>query len=113
MKKLVLIAIVMWTGCSNSDEEITNLTQDSSFENINYLTLTNENTNGGSQIACVKSGFTEDDVEFCFCNATCSREIITILELQYKKDSNDFRFKELPSDTYTTMSYRDWCTKVN
>tara|TARA_B110000091_G_C13722040_1_gene435213 strand:- start:191 stop:391 length:201 start_codon:yes stop_codon:yes gene_type:complete len=65
MKKLVLILIVIFAGCSNPDKDAY-VAESSSFENINYITLTNENIDGGSQIVYVKIGLTEDDVKFCF-----------------------------------------------
>ena len=111
MNRIFLILLIVFVSCSESDEEYTS--QSSTFENINYITLTNETTNGGSQIAYLKSGLNEDDVLFCFCDALCTRDIITVFELQFNNDSTDFRFKVNPTDPFTTKSSKNRCTKVN
>ena len=112
MNKFALIVIFILASCSSSDKEYA-AQEVSSFKSVNYITLTNESTNGGSQIGYLKSGLVEGDVAFCFCDVTCSREIITVFELQYNEDSNDFRFKDKPSDAYTIQTSNNWCTKVN
>ena len=75
--------------------------------------LTNETTNGGSQIGYLKSGLKEDDVVFCFCSDLCTRDIITVFELQLNRDSTNFRFKVNPTDSFTTQSSKNSCTKFN
>ena len=47
MNRVALILLFIFASCSESNEEYTS--QASLYENINYITLTNETTNGGSQ----------------------------------------------------------------
>lgn len=111
MNRVVIILLFIFASCSESNEEYTS--QASLYENINYITLTNETTNGGSQIGYLKSGLKEDDVVFCFCSDLCTREIITVFELQFNRDSTNFRFKVNPTDSFTTQSSKNSCTKFN
>tara|TARA_B100000780_G_scaffold63358_2_gene41253 strand:- start:5997 stop:6332 length:336 start_codon:yes stop_codon:yes gene_type:complete len=111
MKKIGIIVLFTFAKCNQSDKEYTS--QAPLFENVNYFTLTNETTNGGSQIGYLKSDLKENDVVFCFCDAFCTRKIITVFELLYNKDSIDFRFKVKPNDPFTTKSSKVWCMKVN
>jgi hypothetical protein len=50
---------------------------------------------------------------FCYCNELCSREIISVYEIQRNEGTNEIRYKINPSDDYKTISYKDWCTKYN
>jgi len=81
------------------------------FENVNYVTLTNETTDGGSQIGYLKSGFLESNAVFCFCDINCSRTLISVSELQFNEGTSDFRYKENLSDAWVVKSSKDWCTK--
>ena len=112
MKKLILLLSLIIISCSSSDDEYENA-ESPVFEYITYMTLTNENTGGGSQKAYLSSGVTEAQALFCFCNDLCSREIIEAYEIQRNEGTNELRYKINPSDNYTTVSYKDWCTKSN
>ena len=112
MKKLILLLSLIIISCSSSDDEFESA-EGSEFKNITYITLTNENTGGGSQKAYLSSGVTEAQALFYFCNDLCSREIIKAHEIQQNQDANEIRYKINPSDNYTTVSYKDWCTKSN
>ena len=112
MKKLILLLSLIIISCSSSDDEFESA-EGSEFKNITYITLTNENTGGGSQKAYLSSGVTEAQALFCFCNDLCSREIIEAYEMQQNQDANEIRHKINPSDNYITVSYKDWCTKSN
>ena len=77
------------------------------------MDLTNENIGCGSQKAYLSSGVTEEQALFCYCNELCSREIISVYEIQRNEGTNEIRYKINPSDDYITISYKDWCTKFN
>ena len=77
------------------------------------MTLTNENTDGGSQKAYLSSGVIEEQALFCYCNELFSYEIISVYEIQRNEGTNEIRYKISPSDDYKTTSYKDWCTKYN
>ena len=70
-----------------------------------------ENTGGGSQFVYLKSGISESSADICYCDASCSKEIIVVSDLQFDQQSLNFRFKKTPSDNYTTRSSIDWCTR--
>ena len=112
MKKLTLLLSLIIISCSSSDEEF-EVAESTQFKYINYMTLTNENTGGGSQKAYLSSGVTEEQALFCYCNELCSREIISVYEIQRNEGTNEIRYKINPSDDYKTISYKDWCTKYN
>ena len=112
MKKLILLLSLIIISCSSSDDEYENA-ESPVFEYITYMTLTNENTGGGSQKAYLSSGVTEAQALFCFCNDLCSREIIEVYEIQQNEGTNELRYKINPSDNFTIISYKDWCTKFN
>ena len=112
MKKLILLLSLIIISCSSSDDEFEGA-EGSEFKNITYITLTNENTGGGSQKAYLSSGVTEEQALFCYCNALCSREIIEVYEIQRNEGTNELRYKINPSDNFTIISYKDWCTKSN
>ena len=111
MKKLILLLSLIIVSCSSSDEYEN--AESPVFEYITYMTLTNENTGGGSQKAYLSSGVTEAQALFCFCNDLCSREIIEVYEIQRNEGTNELRYKINPSDNFTIISYKDWCTKFN
>ena len=52
MKKLWIICLVL-VSCSNSDKINDKIYKEkpSEYKDISFLTITNENTNGGSQVA--------------------------------------------------------------
>jgi hypothetical protein len=77
------------------------------------MTLTNENTGGGSQKAYLSSGVIEEQALFCYCNELFSYEIISVYEIQRNEGTNEIRYKINPSDDYKTISYKNWCTKYN
>jgi hypothetical protein len=81
------------------------------FEPIQYITLTNENTGGGSQIAYVLSGTSQDGLTFCFCQEECTREFVVVAELEFNSGTTDFRYKINLDDDFQTGSSRDWCTR--
>tara|TARA_B100000780_G_C20964077_1_gene384849 strand:- start:16 stop:348 length:333 start_codon:yes stop_codon:yes gene_type:complete len=108
MKKLLLSLLII--SCSSSDNEY-ETAEKSVFKLITYMTLTNENTGGGSQKAYLSSGLTESEALFCYCNDQCSRVITSVYEIQRNEGTNELRYKINPSDNYTTISYKDWCTK--
>ena len=111
MKKLILLLSLIIVSCSSSDEYES--AESPVFEYITYMTLTNENTGGGSQKAYLSSGVSEEQALFCYCNAQCSREVIEVYEIQRNEGTNELRYKINPSDNFTTISYKDWCTKFN
>ena len=94
-----------------SEEKTSVALSSPSFVTVTYLTLTNENTEGGSQFAYLQSDVTEDLAIFCFCLESCSREIINVFALEYNEDTTEFRFKFNPSDEFQYKSSRDWCTR--
>ena len=112
MKKITLLLSLIIVSCSSSDEEF-EIGESSTFKYITYMTLTNENTGGGSQKAYLSSGVTEEQALFCYCNELCSREIISVYEIQRNEGTNEIRYKITPSDEFITISYKDWCTKYN
>tara|TARA_B100000963_G_scaffold6948_1_gene5451 strand:+ start:836 stop:1171 length:336 start_codon:yes stop_codon:yes gene_type:complete len=83
------------------------------YKNVNYVTITNESTGGGSQFFYLKSGFSISDADSCYCDSECSKEVIEVAELQFDDQSMNFRFKLTISDNFTTKSTNDWCTKYN
>jgi hypothetical protein len=111
MKKIILLLTLVVMSCGS--DETSDYTQTFTFEKVNYVTLTNENTGGGSQKAYLSSSISESQAEFCFCNENCSREIIKVSEIEINEGTNEFRYKITPSDTFKTISYKDWCTKYN
>jgi len=107
LKKLLYCLILI--SCTN--EKIDSSTTKVGYESISYITLTNENTDGGSQIAYHLSGLNEQDLIFCFCQEECSIELIVVSELEFNPDTTDFRFKLSLDDDFKTKSSRDWCTR--
>ena len=112
MKKLTLLLSLIIVSCSSSDEEF-EVAESTQFKYINYMTLTNENTDGGSQKAYLSSGVIEEQALFCYCNELFSYEIISVYEIQLNEGTNEIRYKISPSDDYKTISYKNWCTKYN
>ena len=112
MKKLTLLLSLIIVSCSSSDEEF-EVAESTQFKYINYMTLTNENTDGGSQKAYLSSGVIEEQALFCYCNELFSYEVISVYEIQRNEGTNEIRYKISPSDDYKTISYKNWCTKYN
>ena len=110
MKKIIFILSIFIFGCSSNETNET--INQISFEKADYITLTNETNDGGSQKAYLVSGISVDQAEFCFCDVNCTREIFVVSELEFNSDSTNFRYKKNINDTFTTKSSRDWCTKV-
>jgi hypothetical protein len=110
MKKIIFyLSIFIFSCSSNETNEVINKI---SFKKVNYITLTNETNDGGSQKAYLVSGISVDQAEFCFCDVNCTREIFVVSELEFNSDSTNFRYKKEIDDTFITKSSRDWCTKV-
>lgn len=109
MKKLILVLALILASCSS--EETSDYTVSYDYEKVNYVTLTNENTDGGSQKAYLTSSTSVDQIKFCYCDENCSIEIITVAEIQLNEATNEFRFKKTFSDPYTTMTFNNWCTQ--
>ena len=109
MKKLILVLALILASCSS--EETSDYTVSYDYEKVNYVTLTNENTGGGSQKAYLTSSTSVDQIKFCYCDENCSREIITVAEIQLNEATNEFRFKKTFSDPFTTMTFNNWCTQ--
>ena len=110
MKRYLLLSILL-VSCSTSDDDVTANPQTPTYKNVNYVTITNENTGGGSQFVYLKSGISESSADICYCEASCSKEVIVVSDLQFDQQSLNFRFKKTPSDNYTTRSSIDWCTR--
>ena len=109
MRFLLLIITLLLFRCS--EEKTYESDSSSTFEPVTYVTLTNENTEGGSQLAYLQSNVTEDSAVFCFCPESCKREIINVFALEYNEYNNEFRIKYNPSDEFQYKSSRDWCTR--
>ena len=107
MKKLLFCLLLV----SCASDEINYTPGDVVFEPVSYITLTNENTGGGSQIAYHLSGLNEQDLIFCFCQEEGSRELIVVSELEFNPDTTDFRYKINLDDDFQTKSSTDWCTR--
>ena len=75
MKKLWIICLVLFS-CSNSEKINDKIYEGNpaGFKDIGFLTITNENTNGGSQVAYLSKGLEMNGVGYCFCQAQCKRE---------------------------------------
>ena len=110
MKRYLLLSILL-ISCSSSDDDVTANLQTPTYKNVNYVTITNENTGGGSQFVYLKSGISESSTDICYWDASCSKEIIVVSDLQFDQQSLNFRFKKTPSENYTTRSSVDWCTR--
>ena len=109
MKYIIPILIVL-ISCS-SDDSPDYQQVDPTYKNVNYVTITNETTGGGSQFFYLKSGFSESNAESCYCDDGCSKEIIEVAELQFDDQTMNFRYKLTASDNYITRSSTDWCTR--
>ena len=109
MKKIILVFALILASCSS--EETSGYTVSYDYEKVNYVTLTNENTGGGSQKAYLTGSTSLDQIKFCYCDENCSIEIITVAEIQLNEATNEFRFKKTFSDPYTTMTFNNWCTQ--
>lgn len=109
MKKIILLLLLV----SCSPERETAVNSEPVFESIRYITLTNENTEGGSQLAYHLSGISAEGMEFCFCQDLCKREFIVVSELEFNRDTTDYRYKINLDDEFQTASSSDWCTRFN
>ena len=109
MKKIILLLTLITISCSS--DETSDYTQAFSYEKINYITLTNENTGGGSQKAYLSSNTFESQAEFCFCDENCSREIIEVATIEINEGTNEFRYKIKLSDDFITETTNNWCTR--
>lgn len=109
--KYILIVLLLVT-CTKEEKNYEAIPGE--FQPIEFITLTNESTNGGSQIAYMLSGYSEESLIFCFCQEECSRDLITVAALEFNNDTKAFRYKiNLSETTYTSKSSSDWCTRFN
>jgi len=109
MKKIILLLTLITMSCSS--DETSDYTQTFTFEKVNYVTLTNENTGGGSQKAYLSSSTSESQADFCFCDENCSREIIEVSTIEINEGTNEFRYKIKLSDNFITVTTNNWCTR--
>lgn len=112
MKKLWIICLLLFS-CSNSDKmnDKMNDGKPAGFKDISFLTITNENTNGGSQVAYLSKGLQMNGVAYCFCQSSCTREGKAVFSLQYNEGTNFLRYKLGPSDEYIYFDTSNWCIK--
>jgi hypothetical protein len=108
MKYLWLFCLLL-ISCADNGKEYEGIPTD--FEDISFLTTTNENVNGGTQFAYLSTGLLQDGVAYCFCQLQCSRTSKTVFSLQYNEGTNYLRYKESPSEEYTYYDTSDWCIK--
>jgi hypothetical protein len=109
MKRILFVLFLV--SCTAKDEDYDAIPGE--FLPINYITLTNESTNGGSQIAYMLSGYNAENLNFCFCQQGCSREIIVVAALEFNNDTKAFRYKLALGDAFKMDSSSDWCTRYN
>jgi hypothetical protein len=109
--KKIFLVILLLISCSSVSEEDYYNDDTSAYKNINYITITNENTGGGSQYVYVVSGFSQTNVQICYCDSSCSKETFEVSTLQFDENTLSFRYKLSPYDEFTTKSTIDWCTK--
>ena len=95
------------------ESETTYDTELSSYETINFITLTNETTGGGSQKAYLQAGLTESEAIFCYCQQSCSRTFIVVAALEFNSGTTKFRYKENLNSEFVEESYQDWCTRTS
>ncbi len=112
VKKLIPLFLCILISCSSDESSSYEITP-SNYKNVDYVTITNESTGGGSQFFYLKSGISESNVDSCYCDDGCSKEIIVVSELQFDNQSMNFRYKISLTDNYTVRSTSDWCTKFN
>ena len=110
MKRYLLLSILL-VSCSTSDDDVTANPQTPTYKNVNYVTITNENTGGGSQKAYLSSSTSESQADFCFCDENCSREIIEVSTIEINEGTNEFRYKIKLSDDFITVTTNNWCTR--
>ena len=53
------------------------------------------------------------NIEFKVGIVPKTSEIIEVYEIQRNEGTNELRYKINPSDNFTIISYKDWCTKFN
>ena len=107
MRYLLLCLILL--SCAVEEENYSS--NPVTFKPVQFITLTNENTGGGSQIAYHLSGISEEGLVFCFCLEECTREYVTVAALEFNEDTTDFRYKIDLDEDFQTGSIRDWCTR--
>ena len=112
MKKLWIICLLLFS-CSNSEKINDKIYEGNpaGFKDIGFLTITNENTNGGSQVAYLSKGLQMNGVAYCFCQSSCTREGKAVFSLQYNEGTNFLRYKLGPSDEYIYFNTSNWCIK--
>jgi len=108
MKKLWIICLVL-VSCSNNDKIY--VEKPAEYKDISFLTITNENTNGGSQLAYLSKGLEMNAVAYCYCQAQCKRESKAVFSLQYNEGTKFLRYKLGPSDEYAYFDTSNWCIK--
>ena len=107
--KHLFICFLIFASCANNDKEYEG--NPTEFEDISFLTITNENVDGGSQFAYLTTGLLQDGVVYCFCQLQCSRDSKTVFSLQYNEGTNYLRYKENPSEEYIYYDTSDWCIR--
>ena len=107
--KYLFICFLIFASCANNDKEYEG--NPTEFEDISFLTTTNENVDGGSQFAYLTTGLLQDGVVYCFCQLQCSRDSKTVFSLQYNEGTNYLRYKENPSEEYIYYDTSDWCIR--
>ncbi|CAI8218135.1 MAG: hypothetical protein MRY51_07540 [Flavobacteriaceae bacterium] len=112
MKKILSLCILfVCFSCEEKQEEYTAATVN--FEEISFLSRTNENVGAGTQFVYLSAGLTADDASYCFCQLTCERTAEVYFLLEYNKDTNILRFKKTASDPYTEYNTSNWCIRYN
>ena len=107
MRYLLLFLVIF--SCATEEESYTSIPP--TFKPVQFITLTNENTGGGSQIAYHLSGISEESLVFCFCQEECTREYVIVSALEFNEDTTDFRYKINLEEDFQIASTRDWCTR--
>ena len=59
-----------------------------SFEIINYLTITNENTDVGIQTGYLSTEISEENTNFCFCSPLCSKSFKVVAEIEFNNGTS-------------------------
>jgi len=58
------------------------------FEIINYLTITNENTDGGIQTGYLSTEIFGENTNFCFCSPLCSKSFKVVAEIEFNNGTS-------------------------
>lgn len=109
MRYLLLLLHLGLLSCAT--EEKSYAPNPVTFQAVEFVTLTNENTGGGSQIAYHLNGISEESLVFCFCLEECTREFVQVAALEFNEDTNSFRYKIKLGEDFQSGSTRDWCTR--